>query len=172
MKPLTRGLTGALLGLMCVGGATLATPAQADHNDRYYGQKYYRGRDRDDIRHREILRNKLVDLGDRVRMAERSNRISRERARDLYNDLDRVRDFLREDRHLSDSEFDRRMDDLNDVQRDLSEHLRGRSGRGGYSNGRYGDRYDNDYRYDNDHRYDRDYRYDRDNRNDDRYRRR
>lgn len=167
MRPFTRALTGVLLGLVCVGGATTAIPAQADHNPRYYGQRYYRGRDRDDIRRREILRNKLIDLGDRVRLAERSNRISRDRARDLYEDLDDVRDFLREDRNLSDSEFDRRMDDLEEVAEDLRDHSRGR-GRGGYGNGRHRDRYD-DYR----NRYE-DYKYDWGNRDryDDRYRRR
>ena len=164
MNTKTRVLTGVILGLMCVGGATLATPAQAEHYDRYYGQRYYRGRDRDDIRRREILRNKLIDLGDRVRLAEREHRISRDRARDLYDDLDDVRDFLREDRHLSDSEFERRMDDLNDVAEDLRDYSRGHGRR--YRD-RYG-RYD-DYR----DRYD-DWKYDwsRRDRYDDRYRRR
>ena len=151
------------LGLAVLGIGATAPAAHADHYDRYYGQRYYRGRDRDEIRRREILRDRLIDLGDRIRLAERQGDLSRRQANRLYDELDDVRDFLRGDRHLTDSEFDRRADDLRDVARDLrqwsgSRYSRYRSHdyedwyyndrypRGGRYGDRYDDRYDDRYR--------------------------
>ena len=150
------------LSLATVGLAAAAPPAQADH-PRYSRYQYFRGRDRDDIRRREILRNQLFRLADRVSLAERQGRISRRKANELFRELDDVRDFLRDDRHLSDSEFDRRRDDLEDVARELREDSR-RFGYGGGYRGRYDDRYyDRGYGRDryNDRYYERDRYYDR-----------
>lgn len=165
-----RNLVFALmLGAAGLGAAAPAVQAQRfEHYDRYYGQRYYRGRDRDEIRRRELLRDRLIDLADRVRLAEREGDISRSRAARLYDRLDDVRDFLRGDRHLSDSEFDRRSDDLRDVARDLRDATGSRYGR--YRSRSYEDWFDysrNRGRYD-----DRRDRYDdRRDRYDDRYRR-
>jgi hypothetical protein len=162
---MTRRNLVAALGLAVLGIGATAPAAHADHYDRYYGQRYYRGRDRDEIRRREILRDRLIDLGDRVRLAERQGDISRREADRLYRKLDYVRDFLRGDRNLSDSEFDRRADDLRDVARDLREQSGPRYGR--YRSRDHEDWYYND-RYPRDGRYGDRY----DDRYDDRYRRR
>ena len=166
-----RNLVFALaLGVVGIGAAVPAAQAQRyEHYDRYYGQRYYRGRDRDDIRRREILRERLIDLGDRIRMAEREGAISRGRAGDFYRDLDDVRDFLRDDRNLTQSEFERRADDLRDVQNDLRRAMGSRYDR--YRSHSYEDWYGDYYRRDRsrDDRYrDRD-RYDDRNRDRDRY---
>jgi hypothetical protein len=155
-----RNLVFALaLGVFGIGAAVPAAHAQRyDHYDRYYGQRYFRGHDRDDIRRREILRDRLIDLGDRVRLAEREGVLPRGRAGDLYRDLDDVRDFLRDDRHLTQSEFERRSDDLRDVARDLQraagsryDRYRSRSYEDWYGRydrrDRYDDRYDDRDRY-------------------------
>lgn len=160
---MTRRNLVAAIGLAVLGIGAAAPAAHADHYDRYYGQRYYRGRDRDEIRRRVILRDRLIDLGDRVRLAERQGDISRREADRLYRKLDYVRDFLRGDRHLTDSEFDRRADDLRDVARELREESGPRYGsyrsrdhedwyyndrypRDGRYGGRYDDRYDDRYR--------------------------
>lgn len=118
---MTRRNLVVALGLGVLGLGATALPARADHYDRYYGQRYYRGRNPEEVRRRAILRDRLIDLGDRVRLAERHGDISRRQADRLYDRLDRVRDFLRHDSYLTDSEFDRRADDLRDVARDLRE---------------------------------------------------
>jgi len=160
-----RNLVFALmLGVVGLGAAVPAV--QADHYDRYYGQRYYRGHDRDDIRQRSLLRERLIDLADRIRLAERTGDISRSRANRLYERLDDVRDFLRSDRNLTDSEFNRRADDLRDVARDLREATGSRYGR--YHSHSYEDWFD--YSRDRGRYNDRD-RYDRYDRYDDRYRR-
>lgn len=161
-----RNLVGALgLAVLGIGVAAPAAEAQGLHYDRYYGQRYYRGRDRDEIRRREILRDRLIDLGDRIRLAERTGDLDRRQANRLYDRLDRVRDFLRGDRHLSDAEFDRRSDDLRDVAQDLRQWSGSRYSR--YRSRNHEDWYYND-RYPRDGRYGGRY----DDRYDDRYRRR
>ena len=162
------------LGLATFGWMMVAPPAQAQLGDRYNGRRYYSGGNRDEVRRRMILRERLLDLGDRVRLAERQRALSRHDASELYEDLDDVRDFLMDDRHLTDSEYDRRMDDLDDVEEEFRENARhnyrqfprryertyGREGRYSrryterygdpryndrYYNGRYNDRYDDRY---------------------------
>jgi hypothetical protein len=113
----------ALAGLGLAGGAT---GASADHYDRwdYRRYHYFRGRDRDEIRQREYLRYRMFDIAERIRLGDREGDLGRNRAARFYDRLDDVRDFLRDDRHLSDSEFHRRRDDLEDIERDLREALR------------------------------------------------
>jgi hypothetical protein len=148
LSRLVFGLMAAVMGWTILAAA----PAGADaFYDRYRGARYYRGRDRDDIRRREILRSHMFDLADRIRLADREGVISRRKADDLFEDLDDVRDFLRGDRYLTDSEFDRRRDDLRDIEDDLRDAYRRRGGR--YDRydryDRYRDRYDrrDDYYY-------------------------
>lgn len=130
------------------------------YDDRYRGgrnddpwdyrrYRYFGGRDRDDIRRREALRFRLFSLADRLRLADRQGDIPRGRASDLRRRLDDVRDFLRDDRNLSEREFDRRRDDLDDIAEDLNRSLR---------RGNRRDRWYDDYstRYRRDSRY---YRY-------------
>lgn len=183
-------MKGSIWGLAfaaaLVGGIVLAGPAAADHLDTYRSTSYYRGRGSEDIRHRQLLRDRLLHTAEQVRLAERNHRIGRQAAGELWRGLDRVHDFLRNDRNLTSSEFGRRMDDLHRVQRELQEALRnhgrrddrlGRHGGGSrYGDGRYG-RYD-DYgyrgpdddrgRYDSRGRYDDRGRYDSRGRYDDR----
>lgn len=139
------------VSLVAVGGTIAIQPAQADHRYREY--RYYRGRDRDEIRRREFLRMRMFDLADRIRLADRERDIGPREANRLYRELDDVRDFLRNDHFLDGREFERRQDDLNDVGSDLRRILRRNRGR----YGRY-DRYDRDHRYWHYDRYDDWYR--------------
>lgn len=145
------------LGLAAGAGAAHAQRFPYDPYDRYdrYGRPdrwdyrrytYFRGRDRDEIRRREALRFRMFDLAERIRMAEREGLISRRRANDLYDDLDDVRDFLRNDRNLTRSEFERRRDDLDDIADDLRDSYRRRGGR--FRTDPWFDRYQDRYRRD------------------------
>lgn len=88
---------------------------------------------------------RTVSLGDRVRKAERRGDLRPSEGRDLSRRISRVRDFLRDDRKLSDSEFRRRDGDLDKIERDL-ERKRDR-GRDRYERDRYDrDRYERDRR--------------------------
>lgn len=106
-----------------------STPARADQYDRYYDSRYYRGRDSYEVRWRDLLRGRMLNLADRIRLAERERAISPGRARDMFEELDDVRDFLVHDHYLNEREFDRRMDDLDDVDRDLRDASGRRYGR-------------------------------------------
>ncbi len=136
-----RWILAAILALP-VAGLT-ASPAQADHYGSFFTGRFVRGRDGAEIRRREILRARMADLVERIQLADRHGVISRREAYELLDDLDDVRDFLRDDHYLTDSEFDRRMCDLDDVQRHL-----GRCGGVGMSRfpGRFGNRYYRDDR--------------------------
>ncbi len=145
MKPLRLGIA---LALAATAGLAAAPAARADHNDRYYGYRYYRGRDRHEIERRAILRERLIALGDAVRFGERDGCLTRREADRLYDRLDRVRDFLRDDRYLTDSEFRRRMRDLDDVEEDLYDECGPLGPRFGYGHGcRYHSRYRSDCAY-------------------------
>ena len=118
---------------------TLAPVAQADHFDDRYdvyrSARYFRGRDGAEIRRRAIVRGRMMDLADRVRLAARQGDLSRRETDRLYDKLDDVRDFLRGDRYLTESEFHRRMNDLDDIAHDLR-----RDRRDGRRDDRYRDR--------------------------------
>lgn len=145
------GLAGLAAGATGASAQIFGRPGYRD----YRTYRYFRGYGSDDIRRREALRNRMFDLADRIREAQRDGILGPRGADRLYDKLDDVADFLREDRHLTSSEFDRRRDDLDDIARDLnrvyrnSPRYRGRR----YRDDWY-DRYDRRYRRD-----DRYYRY-------------
>ncbi len=92
-------------------------------------------------------------LNDRVRNAERGREISRSDASGYFKRLDRVRDFIRDDRNLSRDEFRRRDGDLDSLERDLDRKLdrrdvrSQRSGRDRDRDGRDRDDRNRDHRY-------------------------
>ena len=88
------------------------------------------------------LAARTAQLNDDVRRAERRGDLSRSEAGSLYRRLDRVRDFLRDDRDLSRDEFKRRDGELDKIERDL-ERASDRRGRG---RGRDRRERDRDYR--------------------------
>lgn len=170
---MTRRQLWLALGAAVVGGTAMIQPAEAQWRDRDYRTfRYHRGRNTEEIRRREYLRDRMFDLADRIRLAVRERDLTSREADRLYDRLDDVRDFLRDDRNLSGAEFDRRRSDLNDIGTDLRRMVSRRNGRGRWYDDRYG-RYDRDY-HDRDRYYDRnrydDRYYDRD-RDRDRYRR-
>jgi hypothetical protein len=134
MKLRSLGLT---LLLTTVGAGIAAVPARADHYARYYEYRYYHGRDRDEIRRRDILHDRLIDIADRVRLAEREGDIGHRQARHVYDKLDDVRDLLHHDRYITEDEFHRWRDRLEDADHDFRSNLR------------------RDRHYDRDHDYDR-----------------
>ncbi len=79
---------------------------------------------------------RTVSLGDRVRKAERHGDLRPSEGRDLSRRINRIRDFLRDDRKLSDSEFRRRDGDLDKIERDLER----KTDRGYRDRDRYGRR--------------------------------
>lgn len=147
---------GVALMAAVVALCTLAPVAQAgspyDRYDTYRSTRYYRGRDGSEVRRREVLRGRMMDLADSIRLATRQGDLSRRDSDRLYDRLDNVRDFLRGDRNLTESEFRRRMDDLDDIRRDLREDRRDGRRDGRYRDrdiwrrDRYDDRYDDRYR--------------------------
>lgn len=132
---------GLAIAVSAVAIAALAPAAQArSYDDDYYrggyrdsrdrdyrdyrSYRYFEGRDRPEVRRRQILRDRLFDLADRVRLSVRQGDISRREADYFYRRLDDVRDFLRHDRYLTDAEFDRRSDDLDRISRELRHERR------------------------------------------------
>jgi hypothetical protein len=110
-----------VLGL-CVWSA--ASPARADHAIDCSGCSVCRQWDRDEVRRRDVLRSRLSHLHDRIRLAEREDQVSHRDAQRFYDRVDQVRRFLREDRNLSSDEFRRRMEDLDDLERDFRDRRR------------------------------------------------
>src|SRR5438045_5815365 len=106
-----RTLAAALALAAACSTVGAAAPARADRYDSYSDSRYHEGRDRAEARRRGILEDRLNGLSDRTRLAERQGELSRRTAEHVYRDLDRVRDFVRGDHYLSESEFGRRMED-------------------------------------------------------------
>ena len=100
-----------------------AAAARAPYDD-YRSARYYRGRDRDEIVRRAILRDRLLDAASWVKEADRRGDISRRQAGSLFRRLDRVADLLRCDRYITDAEFQRWRNDLRDVLHDLRRDAR------------------------------------------------
>jgi hypothetical protein len=70
------------------------------------------------------LWEEVVDLRSAVRRLDRRGDLTPRQADRFYDRLDRVARFLQNDRTLSDSEFKRRQDDLQDIARDLHRDAR------------------------------------------------
>jgi len=131
---------------------TLLAPPAAfaqRRGDWYYDVRPYLGRRSGENAREARLWEEVIYLRNEVRRLDRRGDITVRQADRFYDRIDRVARFLRDDRRLSESEFDRRRDDLNDIARDLRRADRSR----------YGSR-DRDDRYDRrDDRYDRRGRY-------------
>ena len=118
-------LKAALVGAVAL--ASVATPAAARDDRGPLGDLFGYIRKASPTAE---LAARTARLNDDVRQAERRREISRSEANGLYRRLDRVRDFLRDDRDLSREEFKRRDGELDKIERDL-ERASGRSrGRG------------------------------------------
>lgn len=112
-------------------GAALLAPAgvRAARDDWYRDVRPWLDRRSES----EVRRAQLIDrdlrLRDEVRTAERRRDISTHDADRLYDRLDRVARFLRDDQHLSNSEYKRRRNDLDHVEDDLRRDIGHRSAR-------------------------------------------
>src|SRR5687768_12211687 len=96
------------LALGAVGMGTVAPSAEAqifDRFDRYRTYRWFGGHDSNERRQREFLRTRMMDIGERTETAARNRHINRRDADRVFDRLDRVADFLRNDRNLTDSEF-------------------------------------------------------------------
>src|SRR6266568_3920914 len=116
----------AILGL-CIG-LTLALLAPAGvfaerGDDWYRDVRPYLDRSTDEGARRARLWERFVRLRSDVRTADRRGDISLKDADNFYNRLDKVGRFVRDDRHLSNHEYDRRRRDLDHVDRDLHRAL-------------------------------------------------
>jgi polyribonucleotide nucleotidyltransferase len=135
-------------GLLVVGVGLIAsllapTGAQAQRRGDWYRdvRPYLGGRGEEAARKARLVED-TINLRSDVRSADRRGDISPRQADRFYDRLDKVAKFLRDDRHLSNSEFNRRRDDLDHIARDLDHATRNRVSR---RDDRYG-RYDRDDR--------------------------
>jgi hypothetical protein len=121
-----------ILGL-CAGLAlALLTPASvlADRSDDWYRDvRPFLDKNTDEGARRARLWERFIRLRSDVRTADRRGDISLKDADNFYNRLDKVGRFVRDDRHLSNHEYDRRRHDLDNVDRDLSRALEHRNAR-------------------------------------------
>jgi hypothetical protein len=121
-----------ILGL-CAGLAlTLLAPAgvfaQRD-SDWYRDVRPFLDKNTDEGARRARLWERFIRLRSDVRTADRRGDIGLKDADNFYNRLDKVGRFIRDDRHLSNHEYDRRRHDLDNVDRDLSRALDHRNAR-------------------------------------------
>ncbi len=116
----------AILGLCAALALTLlpsaAVFAQRDE-DWYRDVRPFLDKRTDEGARRARLWERFVQLRSDVRTADRRRDISLKDADNFYNRLDKVGHFLRDDRHLSNHEYDRRRRDLDNVERDLHRDL-------------------------------------------------
>jgi hypothetical protein len=118
---------GLALALMVLAPAG----AQAQRGDDWYREiEPWLGRGA----HGDVRKGRLMEqyfqLRSDVRRADRSGAISPRTADTLYGRLDKVARFLRDDRSLSNKEYNRRRDDLDKVARGLERAGGARVGRG------------------------------------------
>src|SRR6266568_8355971 len=116
----------AILGV-CVGLALLLlipSGVFAQRGDDWYRDaRPYLDRSTDEGARRARLWERFIRLRSDVRTADRRGDISLKDADNFYNRLDKVGHFLRDDRHLSNHEYDRRRRELDHVDRDLHRAL-------------------------------------------------
>ena len=109
--------------------AALVSPSvgHAQRGDDWYRDvRPYIGIGGEDIARRASLADRMVHLRAGVHDAERRGDLSAHDADHLYDKLDRVARFLRDDKHLSEHEFKRRSKDLDGVAHDLDRAARDR----------------------------------------------
>jgi hypothetical protein len=117
---------GLALTLLAPSGAL----AQRDRDyDWYRDVAPWLGRSGEEGARKAQLLERYARLRGEVRRADRDGAISPREADRLNDRLARVARFLRNDRHLTRKEYDRRRDDLDGVARDLERA-------GGYRTGR------------------------------------
>jgi hypothetical protein len=118
---------------------TAALAQRSRRGDWYYDVRPYLGQRSAPTVREARLWDEVIFLRNAVRRVDRRGDITPRQADRFYDRIDRVAHFLRNDRKLTSSEFDRRRDDLRDIGRDLHRAARVRPA------GRYGDRYDGRY---------------------------
>jgi hypothetical protein len=125
MRKATLGLcAGLALALLAPAGA------MADRNDDWYRDvRPFLDKNTDEGARRARLWERFIRLRSDVRTADRRGDISLKDADNFYNRLDKVGRFLRDDRRLSNHEYDRRRHDLDNVDRDLNRALEHRYAR-------------------------------------------
>jgi hypothetical protein len=110
----------AWMGLALTLLAPSAALAQRDRDyDWYRDVGPWLGRGGEEGARRAELMDRYARLRSEVRRADRQGAISPRESDRLNDRLARVARFLRNDRHLSSSEFNRRRSDLDGVARDL-----------------------------------------------------
>ena len=123
-------MVGVGIGLMLATLRPMGAFAQRG-DDWYRDIRPYLDTRSDEGARRARLWERFVRLRSDVRTADRRGDISLKDADNYYNRLDKVARFLRDDRHLSQHEYDRRRRDLDSVDRDLQRTLDRRSAREG-----------------------------------------
>jgi hypothetical protein len=106
---------GLAAALLVVPGAQ----AQRRGDDWYRDVRPYLGGSGAEAARRVRLWEEFVRLRGEVKRVDRRGDISLKDADHLYNRLDHVADFLRNDKHLTEKEYNRRRGDLDGVARDL-----------------------------------------------------
>jgi hypothetical protein len=109
---------GLILAALAPGVAT----AQRGE-DWYRDVRPFLDRNTEEGARRARLWERFIRLRADVRTADRRGDIPLRDADHYYDRLDKVARFLRDDRHLSQSEYDRRRHDLDGVERDLHRSL-------------------------------------------------
>jgi hypothetical protein len=109
-----------MAGIGLVSTLLAPTAALAQRRGDWYtdARPYLGARSAQDAR-KARLWEETIALRNAVRRLDRRGDITPRQADGFYNRLDRVAHFLRNDRNLTSSEFDRRRDDLNGIARDL-----------------------------------------------------
>ena len=117
----------AFAGMGCLGLAmALLAPAGAlarSSDDWFRDVRPWLDRRTEEGARRARLYEEFTRVRSDVRSADRRHDISGRDADHFYNRLDKVGHFLRDDRHLSNHEYDRRRRDLDHVDRDLHRAL-------------------------------------------------
>jgi len=115
MKRAILGISAGLMLALLAPGAAIAQRGE----DWYRDVRPYLDRNTEDGARRARLWERFARLRSDVRSADRRREISQRDADHYYDRLDKVGRFLRDDRHLSQSEYDRRRRDLDNVERDF-----------------------------------------------------
>jgi hypothetical protein len=118
------GCLGLVLALLAPAGALARSG-----DDWYRDVRPWLDRRTEEGARRARLYEEYTRVRSDVRSADRRRLISSREADHYYDRLDKVARFLRDDRHLSGKEFDRRQRDLDGVARDLDRAVGHRTSR-------------------------------------------